>query len=152
MALLIKQHLCTICKFLCRYCTISMWKCLISRFVENGNTRQRLSFYSPGLRHSPLEFKSRRICQHCRIERDKISVMKFKAARTHFSFKWRFRSRWRRCFCPVHTYPHIYIYIYIYIVARFNSSRVDSTYECQTPQNATLTDQERQEDVQLKVC
>ena len=38
------------------------------------------------------------------------------------------------------------------IVARFNSSRVDSTYECQTPQNATLTDQERQEDVQLKVC
>ena len=44
------------------------------------------------------------------------------------------------------------IYIYIYIVARFNSSRVDSTYECQTPQNATLTDQERQEDVQLKVC
>ena len=46
----------------------------------------------------------------------------------------------------------IYIYIYIYIVARFNSSRVDSTYECQTPQNATLTDQERQEDVQLKVC
>ena len=148
MALLIKQHLCTICKFLCRYCTISMWKCLISRFVENGNTRQRLSFYSPGLRHSPLEFKSRRICQHCRIERDKISVMKFKAARTHFSFKWRFRSRWRRCCCPVHTYPHIYIYI----VARFNYSRVDSTYECQTPQNATLTDQERQEDVQLKVC
>ena len=33
----------------------------------------------------------------------------------------------------------------------FNSSLVDSTYDCKTRQNVTLTGQERQGDVQLKV-
>ena len=33
-----------------------------------------------------------------------------------------------------------------------NSSLVDRTYECKTRQNATLTCQDRQGDVQLKVC
>ena len=33
----------------------------------------------------------------------------------------------------------------------FNSSLVDSTYDCKARQNATLTGQERQGDVQLKV-
>ena len=36
----------------------------ISRFVEDVNTRQRLSFSFPVLWHSPLEFNSRQICQH----------------------------------------------------------------------------------------
>ena len=33
----------------------------------------------------------------------------------------------------------------------FNSSLVDSTYDCKTQQNATLTGQEEEGDVQLKV-
>ena len=32
-----------------RRCTTTTWKCLISRFVEDVNTRQQLSFSFPGL-------------------------------------------------------------------------------------------------------
>ena len=39
-----------------------------------------------------------------------------------------------------------------FFFAAFNSSLVDSTYECKTEQNATLTGQDRQGDLQLKVC
>ena len=72
------------CTFHCRHCTTMKWKRLISRFVKDGNTRQRLSVSFPVLWHSPLEFNSRTICQHCKlqIERDGISAIKFKA--THF--------------------------------------------------------------------
>ena len=38
-------------------------KYLISRFVEDVNTRRRLSFYFPELRNSLLEFNSRKSCQ-----------------------------------------------------------------------------------------
>ena len=37
---------------------------LISLFVGDLNTRRRLSFCFPGLRHSLLEFNSRKNCQH----------------------------------------------------------------------------------------
>ena len=40
---LAKQQLCTcialFCTFVCRHCTRTTWKCLISRFVENVNTQ-----------------------------------------------------------------------------------------------------------------
>ena len=52
------------CTFHCRHCTTMKWKRLISRFVKDGNTRQRLSFSFPVLWHSPLEFNARKICQH----------------------------------------------------------------------------------------
>ena len=65
---LIKQQLCPrimlFCTFLCRRCTTTTWKCLISRFVEDVNTRQRLSFSFPELWYSLLEFNSRKNCQH----------------------------------------------------------------------------------------
>ena len=32
------------CTFLLRHCMTSTWDCVISRFVEDGNTRQQLSF------------------------------------------------------------------------------------------------------------
>ena len=52
---LTKQQLCKcitlLCTFLCRQFTTSKWKCLISRFVKNVNTRQRLSFSFPALRY-----------------------------------------------------------------------------------------------------
>ena len=54
-----KQRLCTcitlFCTFLCRHCTTTTWNCQISRFVEEVNTRQRLSFSFPELRCSLLE-------------------------------------------------------------------------------------------------
>ena len=60
---LAKQQLCTcitlFCTFLCRRCTTTTWKCLISRLVEDGNTRQQLSFSFPELWYSPLEFNSK---------------------------------------------------------------------------------------------
>ena len=63
-----KQQLCTcitlFCTFLCRRCTTTTWNCLISRFVEDGNKRQQLSFSFPELWCSPLEFNSKNICQH----------------------------------------------------------------------------------------
>ena len=62
-----KQQLCTcttlFCIFLYRRCTTTTWKCLISCFVENVNTRQRLSSSFSELRYSLLELNSRKNCQ-----------------------------------------------------------------------------------------
>ena len=43
------------CTFLCRHCTTTTWKCLISRLVVDKNSRQRLSLSFPELRYSLLE-------------------------------------------------------------------------------------------------
>ena len=64
--------------FLCRRCTPATWNCLITRFVEDVNTRKQAFLSFPLLWYSPLEFNSRKICQHF------ISAKKFKAARRHF--------------------------------------------------------------------
>ena len=65
---LTKQQHCTcitlFSTFLCRHCTTTTWKCLISRSVEDVNTTERLSFSFPKLRYSLLEFSSRNNCQH----------------------------------------------------------------------------------------
>ena len=81
--------------FLCRRSTTTTWKCLISRFVENVNTRQQLYFSFPELRYSLLEFNSRKDCPHLTNwtrwkKRDKVW-----GSATSI-FKWRFRSRRRR--------------------------------------------------------
>ena len=95
-----KQQLCTcitlFCTFLCRHCTTTTWKCLISRFVEDGNTRQQLSFSLPELWNSPLEINSKKTCQ---------PVTNWTRWNKHYKvwdsanslFKWRFRGRRRRC-------------------------------------------------------
>ena len=97
---LTKHKLCTcitlFCTFLCRRCTNTTWKCLISRFVEDVNTRQRLCFSFPELWYSLLEFNSSKIYQHLTNwtrwnKRDKV----WSSANSHF--KWRFRSRRRFC-------------------------------------------------------
>ena len=98
-----KQQLCLctcitlFCKFLCRLCTTTAWRCLISRFVEDVNPR-RLPFSFPELWYSLLEFSSRNICQHLTIANwtswnncDKVW------SSANSLFKWRFRSRRRRC-------------------------------------------------------
>ena len=86
---LAKQQLCTcitlFCTFLCRHCTTTTWKCLISRFVENANTRQQLYFSFAELWYSLLEFNSRKNCQHLTNwtrwnKRDKV----WSSATSHF--------------------------------------------------------------------
>ena len=70
------------CTFLSRRCTTTTWKCLISRLVEDVNTRQRLSFSFPELWYNLLEFNSRKIW---RIERRAgINAITFDVARTPF--------------------------------------------------------------------
>ena len=60
---LAKQQLCTCIMlfrtFLSRHCMTATWKCLISHFVEDMNTRQQLSYSFPELWYSPLEFNSK---------------------------------------------------------------------------------------------
>ena len=60
-------------------------KVLKSRFVEDGNTRQQLSFSFPELWYSPLKFNFKNISANIwRNKRDGISAIKFEAARIHF--------------------------------------------------------------------
>ena len=54
------------------------WKCLMSRFVQEGNTRQQLSFSFPELWYSPFEFNTK-----------KFEVW----GSANSLFKWCFRSR-----------------------------------------------------------
>ena len=96
MLRLAKQQLCKcitlFCTFLCRHSTTTAWKCLISRFVENVNTREHLHFSFPELRYSLLELNSTppaKIANIWRTEGDGISAIKFEEARL--------RSRRRRC-------------------------------------------------------
>ena len=65
----------------CRRCTTTKWKCIISRSVEDGNTRQQLSWNS-GIqlrKKSPKFYK---------IKRVGIRAMKFEAARFTFRVKF----------------------------------------------------------------
>ena len=52
------------CTFLCCQDCDGKMPNIISLFVEDVNTRERLSFPFPELRYSLLEFNSRKICQH----------------------------------------------------------------------------------------
>ena len=72
------------CTFLSSRCTSRTWKCLISRFVEDGNTGQQPSFSFLELWYSPSELNSQRIANIWRIKRDGTSAIKFKAAWIHF--------------------------------------------------------------------
>ena len=85
------------CTFLCRRCTTTTWICLISRFVGDANTR-RPSFSRSELWYSPLEFNSRKICQHLTNwtwwnTRDKVCS----STKTLFNLGFRIRRR-RSCF------------------------------------------------------
>ena len=96
---LAKQQLCTcimlFCTFLCRHCTTTTWKYLISRFVEDVNTRQRLSFPFVELWYSLLEFNSRKKCQHLTKWTRNNGYKVWRCATSRY--KWRFRSCRCRC-------------------------------------------------------
>ena len=89
------------CITLSRHCTTTTWKCLISRFVEEVNTRQRLSFSFPELWYRLLQFNSRKIYQHLTnwttwIKHDKVwsTANSLKERRkSSLLFKWCFRCR-----------------------------------------------------------
>ena len=72
------------CTFLCRHCTTTTWKCLISGFFKDGNLRQQLSFSFPELWYSPLEFNSKQFANIWWIKRDGISAIKFEATWIQF--------------------------------------------------------------------
>ena len=84
------------CTFLCRHCTTTTWKFLISRFVEDGAQDNDFLFLFPNF-DTVLEFNSRKNCQHLTNwtrwnERGKV----WNSANS--LFKWRFHSRCpRRC-------------------------------------------------------
>ena len=79
---LAKQQPCTyttlFCTFLYRHCTTTTWKC----FVEDVDTRQRLSYSCSELRYSLLE-STKRNAKIWRVKRDRISAIKLEAARLH---------------------------------------------------------------------
>ena len=60
----------------CCRCTTTTWKCLISRLVEDVNTRQRLSFSFPELSYRLLSTPEK-FANIWRIERVGISAIKF---------------------------------------------------------------------------
>ena len=72
------------CTFLCRHCTTTTWKCLISGFFKDGNLRQQLSFSFPELWYSHLEFNSKKFANIWRIKRDGINAIKFEATWIQF--------------------------------------------------------------------
>ena len=76
---------------------LGTWKCLISCFVEDVNDNDFLFLFlnfDTVLKNLTPE----KITNIWRMERDRISAIKFEAARIHFLIIWRFRSR-RRCCC-----------------------------------------------------
>ena len=82
------------CTFLCRHCRTTTSKCLISRFKEDVNTRQRFSFSFCELRNSPLEFNSWKIRQHLTNWKSwNRSDEVWNSANSLFG--WRFRCRCR---------------------------------------------------------
>ena len=97
---LAQQQHCTcitlFCTFLSRRYTTTTWKCLTSRFVDDENTGQQLSFSFPELWSSFQHSAPKKFANIWPFGRVGIRAMKFEAARHHF-FKWRFRSRRRRC-------------------------------------------------------
>ena len=62
-----RENVTLFCTFLSRHYKTTTWKCLISRFSEDMNTRQRLSLSYLELRYSLLESYSRKLHQHLKI-------------------------------------------------------------------------------------
>ena len=85
---LARQQLCTcitlFCTSLGRRYTTATWECLISRFVEDVNKANKVSFSFPELWYRPLKFTLKKSANIWRIKRDGISEIKFEVARLHF--------------------------------------------------------------------
>ena len=84
------------CIFLCCQCTTTGWKCIITRFGEDVNTRRRLSFSFPELWYSLLELICRKKCQHLTNWTTWNNRDKFWSRATSL-FKWGLRNCRLRC-------------------------------------------------------
>ena len=70
---------------LCRRCTTTTWNCLISRYVEDVNSKRRPSFSFPELWYSSLLIQlQKRFTNIWQIVWDEIRVIKFNVVRTYF--------------------------------------------------------------------
>ena len=90
---LAKQQFCMCIQLfvLCHHCMTMTWNCLISRFVEDENTRQQLSFSFPELRYSPLEFSPKKVCQHLTFwKRWNKHIKVWSRRQCKFNSKWTF--------------------------------------------------------------
>ena len=92
-------HICGFCKFLCRHCTTTTWKCLISRFMEDVTKRRRIFLSFSKLGCGPQEINSRKIRLHLLFsadgnKRDNV----WKKANALSKLRFRYRRR-RRCRC-----------------------------------------------------
>ena len=100
-----KQQVCSyirlFCTFLCRYCTtMTTWKCLISRFMEDLNKRQWNFLPLSKLECGSQETNSRKLAYIRLFQRTGINATKFEKTLIQFKSheKWRFRCRRRhRC-------------------------------------------------------
>ena len=73
-----------LCTFRYRCCTTTTWNRLVSRFIEDVNTRQQFSFSFSDLRYSPLELTPEKFPNIWQIKWNGIRLMKFEKARVHF--------------------------------------------------------------------
>ena len=99
----------------CRHCSPTTWNFLVSRFMEDVNSRQQFSFSFSDLRYSPLESTPEKFPNIWQIEWN--GIRKFETAR----FKCRFRCRCRRAVAyklPIKLKEKlkeaVYISVYIY--------------------------------------
>ena len=78
------------CTFLCRCCTTTTWNRLVSRFIEDVNTRQQFSFSFSDLRYSPFRINFWKIPQHLTnwMKWGKINEV---WKRSNSLLNWRFR-------------------------------------------------------------
>ena len=93
------HRICGFCTLLCRHCTTTTWKCLISRFMEDEDVTKRrrifLSFSKLGC--GPQEINSRKIRLHLTVsvdgnKRDNV----WKKANALSKLRFRYRPRRRR--------------------------------------------------------
>ena len=94
------DHICGFCTFLCRHCTTTTWKCLISRFMEDEDVTKRrrifLSFSKLGC--GLQEINSRKIRLHLTVSADgnkRDNVWKKANALSKLRFRYRPRRRRR---------------------------------------------------------
>ena len=92
------HRICGFCTLLCRHCTTTTWKCLISRFMEDVTKRRRMFLSFSKLECGPQEINSRKIRLHLTFSADgnkRDNVWKKANALSQLRFRYRRRRRRR---------------------------------------------------------
>ena len=73
------------CTFLSLHCTTTMWKCLISHFVKDGNKKTTTFFFFSWTLIQCFRIQlQKKIANIWQAKQDGISAIKFEAAEIHF--------------------------------------------------------------------